>query len=434
MAKDRQPASILIKGGRVIDPASKIDAEMDVLLRDGKVAEIAPRNKTRGGADESFDARGLIVAPGFVDLHVHLREPGQSHKETIASGTQAAAIGGFTSVCTMPNTAPVNDSAEITGWLLSAERGAAVNVFPVAAATLGSKGEKLTDFRALQRAGAIAVSDDGRPILDDNIMREAMRLAAQAGIPVIQHAEDTRLTEGCPMNDGPTAFRLGLRGWKSEAEAAIVERDVELARQTGAQLHVAHISTAGALKAVRRGKRNRSKVSCEITPHHFTLIDENVGEYDTNCKMNPPLRSAADREALLVGLTDGSIDAIATDHAPHAPHEKDVEFDRARFGIIGLETALGLAITHLQRARKLPLARIVELFATNPARIAGLKGRGSLARGSIADVTIFDPARRWIYDVSKSASKSRNTPFDGMQLSGRVMATIVGGNFVYRLD
>ena len=426
--------SLLLKGGRVIDPAARIDAEMDVLLRDGHVVEIAPRNKLRGSGDETFNARGLIVAPGFIDLHAHLREPGQAHKETIATATAAAAVGGFTSVCAMPNTSPVNDSPEVTTWMQEPARGAVVNVFPVAAATVGSKGEQLTDFRALQRAGAVAVTDDGRPILGDEIMRDVLHAAAPLNLPVIQHAEDTRLTAGCSMNEGPTAFRLGLRGMSGEAEALIVDRDARLAQATGAHLHVAHISTAATIKAVRRGRRNRAHVTCEITPHHFALTDESVNGYNTHCKMNPPLRSAADLEALLIALADGSIDAIATDHAPHASHEKQVEFERAAFGVIGLETALGLAITKLQRERKIGLARIVELLSTNPARIAGLKGRGSLAKGSIADVTIFDPGARWTFHAEKSRSKSRNTPFDGWQLTGRAVATIVGGRFVHRLD
>src|SRR6478672_3781354 len=356
-----KPASLLIKGGHVIDPANRIDAPMDVLVRDGQVAEVAPPNKVRGSADERFDARGLIVAPGFIDLHVHLREPGQSYKETIASGTAAAAAGGFTSVCCMPNTTPVLDSAEWVTWVRQPQRGAVVNVFPIAAATQASKGAVLTDFRALQRAGAVAVTDDGKPILSETTMRDALRTSAEINFPIVQHAEDTRITQNCSMNEGPTAFRLGLRGMSDMAEAAIVDRDVQLAQQfTGARLHVAHLSTAEALKAVRRGKRNRARVTCEVTPHHFTLTDADVRDYDTNFKMNPPLRSAADREALLVALADGTIDAIASDHAPHAPHEKIIEFERAMFGITGLETALGLAITVLHLRTKIPLARIVE--------------------------------------------------------------------------
>src|SRR5947199_2640964 len=346
MKQSSQSHSLLIRNGHLIDPVARVDALMDVLLRDGQVAEIAPPNKIRGGADEKFDAKGLIVAPGFIDLHVHLREPGQSYKETIASGTAAAAAGGFTAVCCMPNTSPVIDSPEWVEWVRHPERGAVVNVFPVAAATHASKGAVLTDFRGLQRAGAVAVTDDGKPILSDDIMRETLRVAAEINLVVIQHAEDTRMTENCSMNDGPTAFRLGLRGMKAAAEASIVERDVQLAQQfTGARLHVAHLSTADALKAVRRGKRSRVRVTCEVTPHHFTLLDSDIRDYDSNFKMNPPLRSASDREALLVALADGTVDAIATDHAPHATHEKMIEFERAAFGITGLETALGLAIT-----------------------------------------------------------------------------------------
>jgi dihydroorotase len=434
MAQDRsRPTSLLIKGGHLIDPANKIDALMDVLLRDGQVAEVAPPNKIRGGADEKFDARGLVVAPGFIDLHVHLREPGQTYKETIASGTAAAAAGGFTSVCCMPNTTPVIDSQEWVNWLRQPERGALVNVFPVAAATHASKGAVLTDFRGLQRGGAVAVTDDGRPILDNDVMRECLRLSGELSFPVVQHAEDTRVTEGCPMNDGPTSFRLGLRGWKASAEASIVDRDVQLAQQMpNARLHVAHLSTADSLKAVRRGKRSHARVTCEVTPHHFTLTDDAVGDYDTNCKMNPPLRSAVDIESIIVALADGTVDAIATDHAPHGSHEKQVEFERAAYGITGLETALGLAITKLHREHKIPLARIVELFTAGPARVFELRARGSLARGHHADVTIFDPKKRWTFDVSKSRSLSRNSPFDGWHLTGRVVATIVGGRVVYR--
>jgi len=366
-ALSRRTASLLIRGGRVVDPAQRLDAERDVLLRDGRVAEIAPKGKIRGSAAQALDARGLIVAPGFIDLHVHLREPGQSHKETIASGTAAAARGGFTSICPMPNTLPVNDSAEITAWMQSPERGAVVNVFPVAAATLGSNGEQLTDFKALCRAGAAAVTDDGKPILRDEVMREALRAAAALKIPVVQHAEDTRMTTGCVMNAGARALQLGLRGMPAQAEAAIVERDIRLAAETKACLHVAHISTAAALKAVRRAKRERQRVSCEVTPHHFTLLDDDVKDYDSRYKMNPPLRSRTDREAVIAALADGSIDAIATDHAPHADHEKQVEFDRAAFGVTGLETALALAITVLHLQHRIPMVRIVELLTTNPA-------------------------------------------------------------------
>lgn len=431
--KSKENQSLLIKGGHVIDPAANINAPMDLLLRDGAVAEIALPGKIHGGADEKFDARGLIVAPGFIDLHVHLREPGQSYKETIATGTAAAAAGGFTSVCCMPNTQPVVDSAEWVRWLQRPERGAVVNVFPIAAATKASKGASLTDFRALQRAGAVAVTDDGKPILNDDVMREALRMASELNMPVVQHAEDTRMTANCSMHEGPTAFRLGLHGMGAVAEASVVERDVHMAQQFhGARLHVAHISTAEALKAVRKGKRNKSRVTCEVTPHHFSLADSDIRDYDANFKMNPPLRSAADREAVLAALTDGTIDAIATDHAPHAPHEKIIEFERAAFGITGLETALALAITRLHQQAKLPLTRIVELFTAGPARVVDLRGRGTLAQSSHADVTIFDPKKRWTYDAAKSLSKSHNSPFGGWQLTGKVVATIVAGRMVYR--
>ena len=433
MNQGKQNRSLLIKGGHVIDPAATLDAPMDVLLRDGRVAEVAKPNAIRGSVDEKFDAKGLIVAPGFIDIHVHLREPGQAYKETIASGTAAAAAGGFTSVCCMPNTHPVIDSADWVTWLQAPERGALVNVFPIAAATKASKGAALTDFRALQRAGAVAVTDDGKPILSDDIMRDTLRIASELNLPVIQHAEDTRQTEGASMNEGPTSFRLGLRGMKPSAEAGIVERDVHLAQQfMGARLHVAHISTADALKSVRRGKRNKVRVTCEVTPHHFALIDSDIRDYNGNFKMNPPLRSDADREAILAAVADGTVDAIATDHAPHAKHEKTIEFERAAFGVIGLETALGLAITHLHREHKIPLARIVELFTVGPARVVDLRGRGTLARGAHADVTIFDPKKRWTYDVTKSRSRSANSPFDGSSLTGKIVATVVGGHFVYR--
>ena len=425
----QRPKSLLIRGGHVIDPANQVNGPADILIHDGKIAAIGP--KLKESAEETIDARGLVVAPGFIDMHVHLREPGQAHKETIATGTAAAAAGGFTSVCAMPNTAPVNDSAEITEWMQSPERGAVVNVFPIAAATLGSQGEKLTDFAGLRKAGAVAVTDDGKPILEDNIMREALEAAKSVGVPVIQHAEDTRLTSGAHMNAGPVSFRLGLRGMPVEGEAGIVRRDIDLAKKTGAHIHVAHISTAAAVEEVRKAKREGVNVTCEVTPHHFVLIDEAVVGYDTRYKMNPPLRSAEDREAMLVGLEDGTIDAIATDHAPHAHHEKMVEFDRAAFGITGLETALGLAISELCKKRGMPLKRIVELLTTNPGRILALGDRGRLNVGAPGDITIFDPKKQWTYDAKQTRSKSRNTPFGGWKLTGKVVATIVGGKIVY---
>ena len=307
-----KPSSLSIRNGLLIDPASHIEGKYDLLLKDGRVVEVAPAGKLRGKADESFNAKGFIVSPGFIDIHVHLREPGQSYKETIATGTMAAAAGGFTSVCAMPNTTPVNDSAEITRWMVDPARGAHVNVFPVAAATIGSQGEKLTDFGALKRAGAVALSDDGKPILGDKIMREALVAAAAQNLPVIQHAEDCRMTESSVMNAGATAFRLGLRGWPGEAESSIVERDIRLTAETRGRYHVAHLSTAAALRAVRKAKRDHLRVTCEITPHHFTLLDEDIGAYNTNFKMNPPLRAHEDREALLAGIEDGAVDCIVS--------------------------------------------------------------------------------------------------------------------------
>jgi dihydroorotase len=424
--------SLLIRGGRVIDPAAGIDGPMDVLLRDGRVAQVAEPDGTRGTADEIINASGLIVAPGFIDLHVHLRQPGQSHKETIATGTAAAAAGGFTSVCAMPNTVPVNDTPDITAWMQHPERKAVTNVFPIAAATVGSRGEFLTDYAALRRAGAVGVSDDGRPVLDTNVMRNALIAAKAEGIPVIQHAEDTRLSHGGAMNAGANALRLGLRGISAESEYSIIDRDCTLARDTGAHLHVAHISTAGGVRAVRKAKAAGIDVTCEVAPHHFTLTDAEIGEYDTHYKMNPPLRSEADRAAILAGIADGTIDCIATDHAPHAYHEKEVEFDRAAFGITGLETALPLALAVLHRERKLPLSKIVALLSANPARVIGKHGIGTLGKGAHADVVIFDPKKRWTFDAKHSLSRSKNTPFDGWQFTGRVVTTIVNGKIAYQ--
>lgn len=426
---------ILIRGGHVIDPASGIDALRDLLLMDGKVASIESPGKIRQADAEIVDAKNLIVAPGLVDIHVHLREPGQGYKETIATGTAAAAAGGFTTVCAMPNTIPVNDSPEITRWMLEPERAAAIRVFPIAAATRGSMGEALTEYGSLRAAGAVAVTDDGKPILGDAIMREALVAAARANLPVIQHAEDTRLTGGCSMNAGPVAFRLGLRGMPVQAESGLVERDIRLLgeiKDSRAHLHVAHLSTRAALDAVRRARRNGLRVTCEVAPHHFVLNEEAIGNYDTHAKMNPPLRAELDRVAMIEGIIDGSVDCIATDHAPHAAHEKEQEFERAPNGITGLESALGLSIAVLHVRHKLPLSRIIALLSTQAAAVLGLKGRGALAVGSAADVVIFDPAKKWIFRAADSKSKSKNTPFDGWTLQGQVAMTISEGRVVYR--
>ena len=426
---------ILIRNGHLIDPSSSIDAPRDLVLNEGKVAAVDKPGKIKYAGADIIDAKGLVIAPGLVDIHVHLREPGQGYKETIATGTAAAAAGGFTSVCAMPNTTPVNDSPEITRWMLSPERNAAIRVFPIGAATRGSMGESLTEYGSLRAAGVVAVTDDGKPILGDRIMLESLTAAARAGLPVIQHAEDTRMTGGCSMNAGPVAFRLGLRGMPVEAESSLVERDIRLlaeVRDARAHLHVAHLSTKAALDAVRKARRNGLRVTCEVAPHHFVLNEDAVGTYNTNAKMNPPLRSELDREAMIEGILDGSVDAIATDHAPHAAHEKQQEFERAPNGITGLESALGLAIAVLHVKHRMPLHRVISLLSTQPANVLGLKGRGTLAVGSPADLILFDPHKKWVFRAANSQSKSKNTPFDGWTLQGKVHTTISEGRVVYQ--
>jgi dihydroorotase len=427
--------ALVIRGGHLIDPAAGVDALKDILLKDGRMAEIAGPGKLKSAnGAEVLDATGLTVAPGLIDMHVHLREPGQGYKETIATGTAAAAAGGFTAVAAMPNTIPVNDSPETTRWMLAPERGAAIRVFPIAAATRGSKGEAINDYAALKSAGAVAVTDDGHPILKDGIMRETLAAAARVGLGVIQHAEDTRLTQGASMNAGPTAFKLGLRGMPPEAESGLVERDIRLVtelRDTRVHLHVAHTSTAAALAAVRQARRSGLRVTCEVTPHHFLLTEEHVGFYNTNAKMNPPLRSAADRDAMIEAILDGVVDAIATDHAPHAVHEKEVEFENAPNGITGLETALGLSLRWLHKEWRMPLGRVLSLLSAQPAALLNLKGRGTLTVGSFADVVVFDPKAEWTYNARETKSKSRNTPFDGWTMQGKVRWTISEGRIAY---
>jgi dihydroorotase len=427
--------ALVIRGGQLIDPAAGVDGLKDILLKDGRVAEIAAPGKLKqANGAEVLDATGLTVAPGLIDIHVHLREPGQGYKETIASGTAAAAAGGFTAVAAMPNTVPVNDSPEITRWMLAPERGAAIRVFPIAAATRGSKGDTINDYAALKSAGAVAVTDDGHPILKDNIMRETLAAAARVGLSVIQHAEDTRLTQGASMNLGPMSFKLGLRGMPTEAESGMVERDIRLVtelRDARVHLHVAHTSTAAALAAVRQARRNGLRVTCEVAPHHFLLTEEHVGFYNTHCKMNPPLRSAADRDAMIEAILDGVVDAIATDHAPHAVHEKEVEFENAPNGITGLETALGLSLRWLHKEWKMPLGRVLSLLSAQPAALLNLKGRGTLTVGSFGDVVVFDPKAEWIYRARETKSRSRNTPFDGWTMQGKVRWTISEGRVAY---
>jgi dihydroorotase len=434
--------TLAILNGHLLDPAAGVDAAKDILLKDGRVAEIAGPGKLKHAEGaQTLDATGLIVAPGLIDIHVHLREPGQGYKETIATGTAAAAAGGFTAVAAMPNTTPVNDSPEITRWMQAPERDASVRVFPIAAATRGSKGEALNDYSALKAAGAVAVTDDGRPILKDNIMRETLAAAARAGLTVIQHAEDTRMTQGASMNLGPVSFRLGLRGMPTEAESGLVERDIRLVgelRDTDARLHphlhIAHTSTAAALAAVRQARRNGLRVTCEVAPHHFLLTEEHVGLYSTHAKMNPPLRSAADRDAMIEGILDGVVDAIATDHAPHAQHEKEVEFELAPNGITGLETALGLVVHWLHGEWKVPLGRVLSLLSAQPAALLNLKGRGTLTVGSYADVVVFDPKAEWTFHAVDSRSRAKNTPFDGWPMLGKIRCTISEGRVAYMGD
>ncbi len=424
---------VMIRGGHLIDPSSRIDAPRDLLIEDGRIAAIGARLNVDAEGLEVIDASGLVVTPGLVDIHVHLREPGQGYKETIATGTAAAAAGGFTSVAAMPNTIPVNDTPEITCWMLAPERRATARVYPIGAATMGSLGEVLCDYEALREAGAVAVSDDGKPILGDETMRAVLCAAANAGLPVIQHAEDTRMTGGCSMNAGPLAFRMGLRGMPIEAEAGIVARDIQLLRELDddrAHLHVAHLSTRRALDHVRAARQSGLHVTCEVTPHHFALTEEAVGEYDTHAKMNPPLRTAEDRDAMIEGLLDGTIDCIATDHAPHAAHEKEQEFERAPNGITGLETSLGLSLSVLHRTHGMPVAQVLALLSARPAATLSLHA-GSLVVGSSADLLLFAPDAAWTFLARESRSLSRNTPFDGWSLPGRVHLTMRAGQVVY---
>jgi dihydroorotase len=436
-------SELLILNGRAIDPANGIDGPRDVLVRDGRIAAVEPPGALAELASTlpkelQIDAAGCVVAPGLIDIHVHLREPGQTYKETIATGTAAAAAGGFTCVVAMPNTTPVNDSVAELKWMLDPARGSVVHLLAMPAATFGSNGSEVTDFHELVRAGAVGFTDDGKPVLEDDVMRAALTAAASLGVPVSQHAEDTRLTGGCSMNAGPVAFRLGLRGMTVEAEARIVERDIRLLREIDRvdrvrpHLHVQHVSTARALRVIRRAKEEGLHVTCEAAPHHFTLTDEAIGDYNTNAKMNPPLRAEEDRRAVVAALLDGTVDCIATDHAPHASHEKEVEFERAPNGIAGLETALGLALRVLHKENGAPLSRIIEWMSEHPAKVIDLRERGNLRVGSHADLVVFDAGAEWNFAAGASRSKSRNTPFDGAAMLGRVRATVCDGRVVFR--
>jgi dihydroorotase len=422
--------SLLIKNGRVVDPASDFDAVSDLLIEDGRISKIG--QNLGAPAEREIDATDLIVSPGFIDIHVHLREPGREDEETIESGSKAAAAGGFTSICCMPNTDPINDGPTVTTYICEeAQRRAVTRVFPIGAISMGSAGERLAEIGEMVSAGAVGISDDGKPVMNGQLMRRAMEYSLPFKIPVIEHCEDLQLSAKGAMNEGYFSTVLGLKGISRTAEDTMAGRDILLAELTGAHIHIAHLSTKGALELVRGAKQRGIHATCEVTPHHFTLSDGACCEYDTNTKMNPPLRTDDDIEALLAGIADGTIDCIATDHAPHNSNEKMLEFDRAPFGIIGLETAVGLALTRLYHTRVIDLRRLVELFATNPAKIIN-KPLGTLKVGAAADVTIFGLNTEWTYDLNRSLSKRRNSPFHGTKLRGGVAATIVAGQVVFQ--
>ena len=423
-------AKLLIKNGRVLDPETQRDGTADVLIEDALIAAVGENIDANGA--EVFDASGLAVAPGFLDIHVHLREPGIEHAETIESGSKAAAAGGFTRICCMPNTTPVNDSSTVTGYILEqARRAAVVKVHPIGAITQGSAGEELAPVGTLKEAGIVAISDDGHTVMNARVMRRAMELARSYGITVIQHCEDDNLTLAGDMHEGVESMRRGLRGIPSCSEDVIVARDIVLTEVTGARYHMAHASTKNSVAMMAFAKSRGLPVSCEVTPHHLALTDEESIPYDSNYKMKPPLRTRADVDALIEGIANGAIDAIASDHAPHTGHQKMQEFDNCPFGVIGLETAVAVALDRLVHPGKISLLRMVELFTTGPAKVIGLDC-GRLAPGSAADVTIFDPDKVWIYDVHQTQSKSKNSPFSGMQFRGRPEATIVDGVIVWR--
>jgi dihydroorotase len=426
----------LLKGGRLVDPAAGLDGMFDVLIDGDRIARVGrdlPAALVDGGEIIEVPP-SLIVCPGLIDMHVHLREPGHEHKETIASGTAAAAAGGFTAVACMPNTNPVNDNAGVTELILrkAAESGLA-RVYPIGAVSRGQKGEQLADIAELRGAGCVAVTDDGYPVATALLARRALEYTSMFNMPLIEHCEDPSLkADGC-AHEGPRAAELGLKGIPGAAESIMAARDVLLAEMTGGRVHIAHMSAWTTLEAVRQGKSRGVKVTCEVTPHHFTLTDDSLAEpiaYDTNTKMNPPLREARDRDAMIAGIVDGSVDAIATDHAPHHYDEKNVEYDRAPFGIVGLETAIPLAFDRLVHTGRIGVARLIELMSINPARILGIPG-GSLAAGAIADVTILAPDLKVTIDRARLRSRSKNTPFHGWTFRGGVAATIVGGRTVY---
>ncbi|HSK80742.1 MAG TPA: dihydroorotase [Thermoanaerobaculia bacterium] len=421
-------STLLIHGGRIVDPSQDLDGALDLLIEDGAVAKIGGKIKKPKDA-ETFDASGLVVAPGLIDIHVHLREPGQEYKETVRSGTMAAAAGGFTAVACMANTIPANDSRPITEHiLLEARRYGFARVYPIGAVTKGLLGEELSEIGEMVRAGAVAVSDDGKPVMNSELMRRALLYAQHFNIPVIQHAEDLNLSAKGVMHEGEWSTRLGLAGIPGSAEDVMVARDLLLTEDTGGRYHVAHLSTARSLDLVRWGRSKGLNVTCEVTPHHLLMTDEEVAKtgFSTHCKMKPPLRSERDRAAMIEGLVDGTIDCIASDHAPHHADEKDVEFNAAPFGILGLETTLPLCLDRLVRPGILSLPRLIELLSTGPARVLGIPG-GTLKPGSLADITLFHPDEEITIRAVDFKSKSRNTPFEGWTLRGRPVATFLGG-------
>jgi dihydroorotase len=422
--------SLLIKNGRVVDPANSTDAVQDVLIGSGRIERVG-RDLPVADGTTILDATGKIVCPGFIDIHVHLREPGFEYKETVASGTRAAAAGGFTAVCCMANTHPVNDNRSITDYIRAkALVEGVVRVYPIGAVTRGLGGEELAELAELAEAGCVAFSDDGKCVMNAALYLRAMEYTLPFGAPVISHAEDHQLSRGTSMNEGVVSTELGVPGAPAAAEDIMVARDILLAELTGAHVHIAHLSTAGAVRLVRDANARGVRVTAEVTPHHLLLTEDAVRTFDANAKMNPPLRSKRDTEVLLEALVDGTIDCIATDHAPHAGSEKEGEFDRAAFGIVGLETAVGLMLDRLVKPGALPLATLISRLSRDPARLLGLPG-GHLAPGAPADVTILDPAAEWTVDPARFQSKSRNTPFGGWPVTGRPWKTIVGGGIVW---
>jgi dihydroorotase len=423
---------LLIANGYVIDPAQQVNTGgRSLLIDEGRVVGLLDRGEPVSEDTHVVDATGLIVAPGFIDVHTHLREPGQEYKETVASGAAAAVAGGWTSICAMPNTDPVNDNPAVTRFIVEQGQSAKLaNVFPIGAVTKGSGGKELAEMGEMKNAGIVAVSDDGRPVPTSSMMRRAMEYARGFDLTVVDHCQDQSLSAGGVMHEGRWSLILGLRGMPAAAEEVDVVRDCVLARLTKAKVHIAHVSTRGALEAVRKAKEEGLQVTCEVTPHHWTLTDEAVADYDTNTKMSPPLRSTDHVDAIREAMKDGTIDAIATDHAPHHLDEKGLEFDQAPFGITGLETAVGLAF-ELVHAGLIDLERVVEMCSANPARIFGLTDRGSMKPNAHADITLLDPNLEWVFDVNRSKSKSRNTPFNGRRMVGAAVATIVGGRLVY---